>query len=502
MPSIKAAAEDKIRGAYEFKQGFDISKLNFLDDTEYITVGNVWVTPHDVLRTKFGELDEDEDQKLNRDELLELCEHIGYPADKLDDMIMHYDEDGDGAINFDEFCCMFYPEWEAFEVVSGTPGNEYNNTITDEEEQGQYDAGLDFNDTTFHADENLDPEFEDSAVLVRAPKLIPLTAGRPRLFTGIDPHDINQGGLGDCWLLCALAAMAEFPGLIQSCFRNKRISNKGKYEVKIWDGEQWNGVIIDDQIPAIGNTFGADEPIFARPNRGELWVVLLEKALAKWVGGYSNLEGGQDFCAWRLLIGRDDCEVLEQNEDGVWQRKPVEWLGAKHIDCSFGDGVDVSEDQIWDIIENWESQNSVLGAATWKGESTGEKGFSGGEEMRADNIVQGHAYSILQMTEFKDHNLKLIQLRNPWGNEMEWNGRWSDGSDEWDEYEDVANRLGIGDKDDGMFWMEFSDFLDVFERVSMCPHEMPVARRSEVPPSSSVAKPYKRSDKGCKCCVQ
>lgn len=46
-------------------------------------------------------------------------------------------------------------------------------------------------------------------------------------------------------------------------------------------------------------------------------------------------------------------------------------------------------------------------------------------------IVFGHAYSILNVLEI-DGN-KLIQLRNPWGDETEWKGAWSDTSKDWTE---------------------------------------------------------------------
>lgn len=36
---------------------------------------------------------------------------------------------------------------------------------------------------------------------------------------------------------------------------------------------------------------------------------------------------------------------------------------------------------------------------------------------------------IVQVREVDGH--KLVQIRNPWANEVEWNGPWSDSSPEW-----------------------------------------------------------------------
>jgi hypothetical protein len=38
----------------------------------------------------------------------------------------------------------------------------------------------------------------------------------------------------------------------------------------------------------------------------------------------------------------------------------------------------------------------------------------------AMGIVQGHAYSVLDV--FELDGVKLLQLRNPWGDEVEWRG--------------------------------------------------------------------------------
>ena len=58
-------------------------------------------------------------------------------------------------------------------------------------------------------------------------------------------------------------------------------------------------------------------------------------------------------------------------------------------------------------------------------------------------------------------------MRNPWGDENEWKGKWCDTSDAWtaelrEQYKMVES------KPDGRFFMPFSDFLENFEQVSLC----------------------------------
>ena len=59
---------------------------------------------------------------------------------------------------------------------------------------------------------------------------------------------------------------------------------------------------------------------------------------------------------------------------------------------------------------------------------------------------------------------KLCQIRNPWGN-FEWKGAWSDNSDLWTD--DIKERIGWEDKDDGTFWMGWEDVQYYFSRISV-----------------------------------
>jgi hypothetical protein len=52
------------------------------------------------------------------------------------------------------------------------------------------------------------------------------------------------------------------------------------------------------------------------------------------------------------------------------------------------------------------------------------------KELKLSNgLVQGHAYIVTKMAELTLSNgreCRLIRLYNPWGNDVEWNGEWSD----------------------------------------------------------------------------
>ena len=47
-------------------------------------------------------------------------------------------------------------------------------------------------------------------------------------------------------------------------------------QIRLYDGkdDEFEVVTVDDRIPC---KLGSSEPVFARPNGNELWVILLEK---------------------------------------------------------------------------------------------------------------------------------------------------------------------------------------------------------------------------------
>ena len=70
----------------------------------------------------------------------------------------------------------------------------------------------------------------------------------------------------------------------------------------------------------------------------------------------------------------------------------------------------------------------------------------------------------------------IFQVRNPWGNETEWNGAWSDGSAEWGYVPDEEKeRIGLNFDNDGEFWMSYKDWRRYFDQCEVL--ELPMKYR-------------------------
>ena len=72
----------------------------------------------------------------------------------------------------------------------------------------------------------------------------------PQVFEkDIEPGDILQGQLGDCWFLCAVASLAEMPRLVERLFLTKETNEEGLYRLKLCKNGEWTEVVVDDYFP-------------------------------------------------------------------------------------------------------------------------------------------------------------------------------------------------------------------------------------------------------------
>ncbi|MGO9464150.1 MAG: C2 family cysteine protease [Isosphaeraceae bacterium] len=139
-----------------------------------------------------------------------------------------------------------------------------------------------------HPDDAVSAALDDNNGVAEAPYSVP--SGTLSLYgpSGLpEASDVQQGLVGDCWLVAGLADVAyEYPGMIQSMFIPH---DNGTYTVRIYGGNPWGAeyVTVDDQLPNGGNTF--DSPYVGGPNGFTImWAALAEKAFAEVYGPGSN----------------------------------------------------------------------------------------------------------------------------------------------------------------------------------------------------------------------
>ena len=335
---------------------------------------------------------------------------------------------------------------------------------------------------------------------IRAQALLP--AGEvPALFNKIEPDDILQGALGDCWLLAAIAAVAEFPNYIeQELFVTRTLDGEGtpgKYSLRLFDASKgggdagWSTVTVDDRIPCDPRKawFDYPTPLFAKNHGAEMYVMLLEKAFAKFSGSYSSLLGGAASRAWIAMTGCLDVRYFEfESSAGAWTQSrvdtkpdavPLSFWGKKVLrgqaieKSSGGSKGQLSAVEMCQQLRTFDESNYLMAVSI----STGAGGV---EHKRPDGLIEGHAYSLIHVREVKlsgsAGKVTLLMLRNPWGNHDEWSGAWSDKSDEWANHPNVAAELEFTPKADGLFWMAWEDFQQTFNQIEVCCKEMPTLR--------------------------
>merc|ERR1719181_206632 len=277
----------------------------------------------------------------------------------------------------------------------------------------------------------------------------------PRVFKDdIHPDDVRQGRLGDCWLMCALSACAEFPALIKKLFPDGTKHANGLYRVKLCLGGAWRTLTIDDFFPC--DAHGG--PVYSRAKHEELWVLLLEKAHAKASGNFTRLRGG--------LAGEGLMDLT-----GL----PTFRFKFTHVDHV----QEVESGALFDRLVYADTNRCVAVASTPGEDRFSENGLA--PSTTSDGgLVPGHAYALIAARNVDGH--RLIWLRNPWG-KFEWTGAWSDADPRWtpEFKQQVAASIGVDAAEiikdgDGAFWMSYEDFIRYFAKFSVSLQRSPSSK--------------------------
>lgn len=217
------------------------------------------------------------------------------------------------------------------------------------------------------------------------------------LFTeaGPMPDDVNQGEVGDCWLMAPLAAVAK---TAPEYIRQSIVSlGDGTFAVRLTDGYYRidADLRMSGSVPTyagFGNDAGGfDIPVADAPARGSLWVALVEKAAAYRFGGaYADLDGDFLHHGFNVLGYASASTAAEDDVDD-----PVEAL-------------------------NWVQRQLDRGRALAFCTEPEILGIS-------SRLVGEHCYSIDSIVTDSMTGARRIRVRNPWGND---GGTGDDGTDD------------------------------------------------------------------------
>lgn len=246
----------------------------------------------------------------------------------------------------------------------------------------------------------------------------------------ISLEDIKLGKVKDAYFVSVMSSLAEFPNTVLQLFKNPSMDLDGNSPIEVClkiEGK-WQVVLLDDKFPFDEET---NKPIFSDSPSKRIWGVILEKAWAKINGGYGNIEKGYPREVFQVFTPYTTIPISVPKEN---------------------------KDSLWDNIVFSDKNNAIMTC-------TIKEGTEGIEKV---GLIKNHSFSLVsaQEEEYNNEKIKLLKLRNPFG-EGEWTGDYSDNSDKWND--ELKNKFGFeGAKDDGIFFIEMNDFVKYFQVVTIC----------------------------------
>ncbi|KAB1279076.1 Calpain-10 [Camelus dromedarius] len=237
----------------------------------------------------------------------------------------------------------------------------------------------------------------------------------PRLFAD-NPQEgqVKQGLLGDCWFLCACAAL-----------------QKSQH--------------LRDQVPAAARglyRLAEGRLCFSRCQREDVfWLPLLEKVYAKVHGSYEHLWAGQVADALVDLTGglAERWNLKDLARTSGHQDRPV---ATECRTCR----------QLLGLKDRCLLSCSVLSPRTGSGA-----------------LGSFHAFIVSDLRELRGRagqSILLLRIQNPWGRRC-WQGPWREGGEGWSQVDAADRSELLSQLQEGEFWVEEEEFLREFDEVTI-----------------------------------
>ena len=257
-----------------------------------------------------------------------------------------------------------------------------------------------------------------------------LFSPKKRIFENLsfDPCDVQQGCLNTFQIQSAISTISEHESLIKRII-DFSLLQFGIIKIRLYVRGEWKRFVIDDYFPC----YPLGDPIFSKNKSNALWIMSIEKALAKKHGNYSNL--------------------VSKSVQNTF----VDLTGCPTFRYRFTDQViinQINNDKFWNTLREWlVVQFLVIVTPKEKIDKSQVPEFSTEKSLQVYRIISVEGN-------------KILNIRNPW-EKVEWKGNWSETSPLWTpsilkqvepEFEKYPNN----------FWISWESLLSNFDEINVC----------------------------------
>ncbi|KAB1279079.1 Calpain-10 [Camelus dromedarius] len=274
----------------------------------------------------------------------------------------------------------------------------------------------------------------------------------PRLFAD-NPQEgqVKQGLLGDCWFLCACAAL-----------------QKSQH--------------LRDQVPAAARglyRLAEGRLCFSRCQREDVfWLPLLEKVYAKVHGSYEHLWAGQVADALVDLTGglAERWNLKDLARTSGHQDRPVatecrtcrQLLGLKDR-CLLSCSVLSPRTGVCAAMAGWAGAARARRQSCVSAHRGAFRAMTSRSHPGSGALGSFHAFIVSDLRELRGRagqSILLLRIQNPWGRRC-WQGPWREGGEGWSQVDAADRSELLSQLQEGEFWVEEEEFLREFDEVTI-----------------------------------
>ena len=317
------------------------------------------------------------------------------------------------------------------------------------------------------------------------------------LWNTISPNDLNQGSVGNCYMIAMFAALAEWPGAIKKLFRKTkgadempRSNTANEYTITLYDLENNNtevDVVVNELLTVIVDKGGINGQNLgvATSDCAELWPCYLEKALVAHCGGWNDIgNGGYSSHVFEILTGCPNVYSLDLktftccgNIAGAKRSNSVRWYKESALAQSIyynppwpsANGKPVvqpkTQDGCIDALYAYDKANypMIFSSGVDKNSAATEK----------KGYLDAHVYTLIRVEKnVAGSGIDMLLVRNPWGRGELTRGRFVDDGPGWKEHPKIQKALRPVFEDDGVFWLEKSEFFEYVDSIGVLALDM------------------------------